>query len=116
MRTALFGGQQSEQFLRLLLELSNGKRALDLEGKVDMRPIGTDVDSVRELMFMVFADIQIDYKICFVKEPFLNTQKHTTVNDKNAHLLSCSPGNSQICKSIDSVPDQSAAVNYQRNF
>ena len=37
----------------LLLELGNGKWALGLECKVDMRAIGTVVDSVLELMVMV---------------------------------------------------------------
>ena len=62
IRTVLFGGQQSEQFSALLLGLGNGERAIDLKDKVDMRPIGTVVGSVLELMVMVFPEIQTSYK------------------------------------------------------
>ena len=129
MRAQLFGDASSSQFAKDLLTIGDGKVPLDQNGELPISRICTIVNSEIELMNRVYPNIPEHYQQPNQGQNLGNYQelnhyqkwlcdrailapKNDTVNSVNFELLKRIPGICHTYNSIDTVTNESEAVEY----
>ena len=118
MRVHVHGDQTAGEFATNLLQLGDGKIALDINGQISVtEEIGVIVNSSEDLMASVFPDMEHNFQnhqwLC---ERAILAPKNDAVHAINATLLEQIPGVEHLYKSIDTVPNTSEAVQYPVEF
>uniref|UniRef100_A0A0L8H5K9 ATP-dependent DNA helicase n=1 Tax=Octopus bimaculoides TaxID=37653 RepID=A0A0L8H5K9_OCTBM len=117
LSTRLYGDRNSSQFAKDILELGDGKMPLDAAGELDITLLCTIVSSINELKDKVFPNLQDNYyNLNWLCERTILAPKNLIVSKLNDQLLHFLPGNHRTFKSIDSMIENNAAVNYPTEF
>ena len=117
MKVHLFGDRHAGVFSSRLLLLGNGKVTPDSDGLIEMKRIGTVVNSEEELLRSVFPDLAQKFRdqqwLC---DRAVLALLNVSVRDIILKMLQQIPGAVQVNKSINTVPDSSVAVQYPVEF
>ena len=117
MRAHLYGDANADTFAKSLLRLGDGKVPTDKDGLIDMSPISTPVTNLNELKEKVFPNFEAHYKDRkWLNERAILAPKNATVNRVNDEMMQKIPAPTRLYKSIDTVVDDSEAVDYPVEF
>ena len=119
MRVFLEQDQTAIMFSKQLLDIGNGKVAVDASSGFITLP--TDfchfVDSKEELIQRVFTNIQQQFRNHnWLSERAILAAKNKDVDDVNATIQNFLPGELFSYKSVDTVTNQDDVVNYPTEF
>jgi len=120
MRVHLCGDQAAGQFADQLLAIGDGKFPTD-DDSTDVvqlpKTVGTFVCSIEELMSRVYPDLLSNFtNIAWLSERCILAPLNKTTRTINATLVEQLPGECIEYKSLDSVPDESQAVEFPTEF
>jgi len=117
MRARLFGHPLAEEFAAKLLQLGEGQTPVDQHGKIPCSTISTPVSSPEELVSKVFPEIANHvHDHHWLRERAILAPRNVTVTTINHLLLDAIPGTIETYKAINTVVDDSEAVNYPIEF
>jgi len=120
MRVYLCGDQAAGQFAEQLLARGDGKFPTD-EDTIDMvqlpETMGTFVCNIDELVARVYPDLLLNFtNIAWLSERCFLAPLNKTTRTINTTLVEQLPGDCIQYKSLDSVPDESQAVEFPTEF
>jgi ATP-dependent exoDNAse (exonuclease V) alpha subunit len=118
MRVQMLQDPSAETFSKQLLEIGDGKVAVDTAGCIKLPSnFCTIVDSQGALIEQIFPDIQIRYNNHkWLSERAILAPKNVDVNELNFKIQQLLPGDLVSYKSIDTVCNDAEAVNYPAEF
>ena len=119
-RVHLCGDQADGQFADQVLAIGDGKFPND-DDSTDViqlpKTVGMFVCSIKELMSRVYSDLLSDFtNITWLSERCILAPLNKTTHTINATLVEQLPGECIEYKSLDSVPDESQAVEFPTEF
>ena len=119
MRVHLCGDEAAGQFADQLLAIGDGKFPIDTSPDVIQLPenMGTFVSNVSELIARVYPDLLSNFRnMNWLSERCILAPLNKTTHAINTALVEQLPGNCIEYRSLDSVPDESQAVQFPTEF
>jgi len=117
MRVYLCGDQAAGQFAGQLLAIGDGKFPTDNNVVQLPEIMGTFVCDINELMSRVYPDLLSNFtNITWLSERCILAPLNKTTRTINTTLVEQLPGECIQYKSLDSVPDESQAVEFPTEF
>ena len=118
MRVYLRGDQAAGQFADQLPAIGDGKSPSDTTDVVQLpEDMGTFVCTINELVSRVYPDLLSSYtNITWLSERCILAPRNKTIHAINTTLVEQLPGESVQYKSLDSVPDESQAIEFPTEF
>ena len=119
MRVHLCGDEAAGQFADQLLAIGDGKFPIDTSPDVIQLPenVGTFVSNVSELISRVYPDLLQNFtNIVWLSERCILAPLNKTTHAINTTLVEQLPGDCVEYRSLDSVPDDTQAVQFPIEF